>query len=419
VTGPGRATMHQPLDPDESVAWAALASVTGVGPVTFGRLVERFGSATAVLDVVARTGPEALLVGAHQSGEGALPRIAADVARAIGTAAARRAAVRDRLHAAGVEVIALADARYPGRLRRVDSPPPVLFIRGASSALDRPRAVAIVGTRRPTEAGRLFATRAADAIAGRGATVVSGLAYGIDAAAHAASLRAGTQTVAVIGGGHAQLYPAAHRRLADAIVAGGGTVVSEFGPDVSPSRGTFPRRNRIISGLADATVVVEAGIRSGALTTAAWALEQGRSLYLVPGRPGDPAVAGNLAFLREVPAEARIVADVPGLLEDLGLLGSGSSHPGGDGGTAGARVELDLEAPGSSGTRVARALAAGAETVDSLVTATGLTPAGVLAALTVLELRGLVVGSFGRYRAAGQLAAGGRGPARVAARPRR
>ena len=103
----------------------------------------------------------------------------------------------------------------------------------------------------------------------------------------------------------------------------GGAVLSEFAPDTQPSRGTFPRRNRIISGLADATVVVEAGARSGALTTAAWALEQGRALYLVPGRLDDPAVAGCLAFLREAGPEARIVAGVPELLEDLGLLAPG------------------------------------------------------------------------------------------------
>jgi DNA processing protein len=121
------------------------------------------------------------------------------------------------------------------------------------------------------------------------ATVVSGLAFGIDGAAHAATLRAGGTTVAVIGGGHAALGPAAHRRLADAIVARGGSIVSELAPDVAPTQGTFPQRNRIISGLSDATVVIEAPARSGALITASWALEQGRGCFLVPGpldRPG-------------------------------------------------------------------------------------------------------------------------------------
>ena len=191
--------------------------------------------------------------------------------------------------------------------------------------------------------------------------------------------------------------PAAHRALARSIAAHGGAVLSEFAPDTQPSRGTFPRRNRIISGLADATVVVEAGARSGALTTAAWALEQGRSLYLVPGRLDDPAVAGCLAFLREAGPEARIVAGVPELLEDLGLLAPGGRRlaPG----------DALLGTLSSVEEAVAVHVAAGLASVDELVHATGAASATVLGALTSLEVRGLVVDAFGRYRAAGPLAA--------------
>src|SRR6185369_9089659 len=119
------------------------------------------------------------------------------------------------------------------------------------------------------------------------------------------TLRAGGTTVAVIGGGHAHLSPRRHDRLADAIVAGGGAVISEHAPDIEPTHGTFPRRNRIISGASDATVVVEAPARSGALITASWALEQGRPCYLVPGSIDAPASAGCLAFLREFGPEAQ------------------------------------------------------------------------------------------------------------------
>ena len=254
-------------------------------------------------------------------------------------------------------------------------------------------------------------------MAGRGATVVSGLALGIDAAAHAATIRAGTPTVAVIGGGHARLYPAAHRGLADAIVAGGGAVVSEFAPDVIPTRGTFPRRNRIISGLADATVVVEAGARSGALTTAAWALEQGRGLHVVPGRVGDPAVAGCLAFLREASPEARIVAGVPELLEDLGLVeplaASGSPDGGAHGGVGDGRrpgqpaLDALMATLGPAERSIAREILAGTGTVDELVAATASSGATVLGVLTSLEVRGLVLEAFGRYRPAGALARAG------------
>ena len=221
----------------------------------------------------------------------------------------------------GVAVVTLADEAYPRRLRRIDLPPPVLFCPGRRGGHGPcPARSPSSGRGGPTALGR--------ATAGRGSRTRSrasgrrscrGSRSAIDAAAHAGAVRLGAPTVAVIGGGHERLYPASHRGLADADRRGGGAVVSEFAPETVPQPGTFPRRNRIISGLADATVVVEAGARSGALTTAAWALEQGRGLYIVPGRLDDPAVAGCLAFLREAGPEARVVSGIPELLEDLGL----------------------------------------------------------------------------------------------------
>ncbi len=153
--------------------------------------------------------------------------------------------------------------------------------------------------------------------------MVSGLAYGIDGAAHEATVRAGGVTVAVIGGGHAQIGPRAHDRLAEAILASGGAVVSEYAPDVEPSTGTFPRRNRIISGLSTASVIVEAPARSGALITASWAMEQGREVFVVPGPLDAPASEGCLAVLREFRDVARIVAGIPQLIADLGFAADG------------------------------------------------------------------------------------------------
>src|SRR6185436_18349882 len=178
---------------------------------------------------------------------------------------------------------------------------------------------AVVGTRRPSPGGRRIASRLATALARAGATVVSGLAVGIDGAAHAACVTDQVPTVAFIGGGHARLFPRAHDRLADAIVEGGGAVVSEYAPNVAPSKGTFPQRNRLISGSADAVVVVEAGARSGALVTASWALEQGRECFVVPGSIDAPTSAGCNGFLRDWHGLARIVSGVPQLLDDLGL----------------------------------------------------------------------------------------------------
>ncbi len=381
----------------ERDAWVVLAGVEGVGPVSFARLVGAFGSAQAVLDAAVHRDALQQLVAVTAGPDGGSPTLTAHAAAALRVAAEAPERHLEPVRRSGVTVLTLAEEAYPSRLRIIDLPPPVLFLRGDPAALDRPRSIAVVGTRRPTEVGRATAGRIADGVAALGATVVSGLALGIDGAAHAAAVRAGTPTVAVIGGGHERLYPSAHRALARSIAAHGGAVLSEFAPDTQPSRGTFPRRNRIISGLADATVVVEAGARSGALTTAAWALEQGRALYLVPGRLDDPAVAGCLAFLREAGPEARIVAGVPELLEDLGLLAPGGRRlaPG----------DALLGTLSSVEQAVVVHVAAGLASVDELVHATGAASATVLGALTSLEVRGLVVDTFGRYRAAGPLAA--------------
>lgn len=400
------------LDATERDAWIVLVGVAGVGPVSFGRLVAAFGSAAAVLAMARRSGAIAALVAATGSPDGGSPTLAWSSAAGVVAAALDPSPWLVPVRRSGVGILTLADEAYPRRLRRVDLPPPVLFLHGDPASLDRPRAVAIVGTRRPTAVGRGTAGRIADAVAALGASIVSGLAMGIDGTAHAAAVRLGTPTVAVLGGGHERLYPAGHRGLARAIVAGGGAVVSEFPPDTIPTRGTFPRRNRIISGLADATIVVEAGVRSGALTTAAWALEQGRALYLVPGRLDDPAVAGCLAFLREASPEAQIVAGIPELLDDLGLLGGEAEmapRPGQGAGSrtmlpVGASLEAVLAVLGPVERVIAREVAAGRGSVDELVVATGAPGATVLGALTSLEIRGLVLETFGRYRAAGSLA---------------
>jgi DNA processing protein len=254
----------------------------------------------------------------------------------------------------------------------------------------------VVGTRRATSSGRDVAARIAQALVAADAVVVSGLAFGIDGAAHEATLRAGGTTVAVIGGGHATMGPSGHRRLGEAILAAGGAVVSELPPDAEPTRGTFPRRNRIISGLTDATVVVEAPARSGALITASWALEEGRGCYLVPGPLDSRASAGSLAFLREFPGLAHIVTGIPQLIADLGF-GPGPVVAGDA--VAAASVQ-DL---GQTELRIASALLGGNATVDELVATTDLPIATVLAALTLLQRRGLAAGAHGRYRASGPL----------------
>jgi DNA processing protein len=247
--------------------------------------------------------------------------------------------------------------------------------------------------------------------------VVSGLAIGIDGAAHAACVTEGVPTVAFIGSGHARLFPPAHDRLADAIVEGGGAVVSEYAPETEPTRGTFPQRNRLISGSADAVIVVEAGARSGALVTASWALEQGRDCYLVPGSIDSATSAGCNGFLRDWHGLAKIVSGIPQLLDDLGLAGdAGLALPatvkaGGAGEVAiTSRVQLPSARAVLSGRDgaqvvVAEALVHGAVTVDEIVAVTRLSVGAVLGALTRLEAAGLARPTHGRYEPFGPLAA--------------
>jgi DNA processing protein len=401
---------------DERGAWAVLAGVRGLGPVGFGMLFRRYGSGLAILaEAAAPGGPARMMAGTGEEGVEAAGRadrvLTADVAQAIADAAQSSATTLARIRGLGLRIVTVEDAQYPVRLAGIDMPPHLLYVLGDPAAMSVPSAVAIVGTRRPTEAGRAIAARLAATLVEVGASVVSGLAVGIDGAAHAATLHAGGTTVAVIGSGHAVLHPRAHSRLAASIVAAGGAVVSELGPDLGPSPGTFPRRNRVISGLADATVVVEAPARSGALITASWALEQGRDCFLVPGAIGAPASAGCLAFLREFPGSARIVAGIPQLIDDLGLAGR-LAEPG-----VATDAAATLADVGPAAGRLGRELVLGRVTVDELVAVTGWPVASVLAALTLLERRGLAVGVHGRFRPAGNLA--GADPATARQRPRR
>jgi DNA processing protein len=386
----------------ERDAWAVLAGVDGLGPVGFNALLHRYGSGTAILEEAASPGGlERLMDTPHGSEPGAELRraLTGKVAQAIADAAGRADRTLARLAALGLQVVTTADTIYPRRLAMIEMPPHVLYVLGDPGALEARSAIAIVGTRRATDAGRAFAARLAAALVSVGATSVSGLATGIDGAAHAATVHAGGATIAVIGSGHAALFPRIHQRLADSIVAAGGAIVSELAPDVRPTHGTFPRRNRVVSGLADATVVVEAPARSGALITASWALEQGRDCFLVPGAVDAPASAGCLAFLREFAHEARIVAGIPQLIEDLGLAGR-LAEP-----AVPAKAAATLVEVGEAAGRIGREVVAGRATVDELVAVTGWPVASVLTALTMLERQGLVAGVHGRFRAAGPLAA--------------
>lgn len=414
VPAPGAGT----LSLEEVDAWAVLVAVDGIGPVTLAGLLAALGSGRAVLAMAAGpAGPRRLAEALAARGG----RLDATLGRAIADAAQQAPILVARVRALGIEVLTIESADYPGRLRLLDLPPPVLFVRGDLAALDPVRSVAVVGTRRATEHGRRIAGAIAGALSSAGAVVVSGLAIGIDGAAHAAAVACGGRTVAVLGSGHQRLYPRAHAHLADQIVASGGAVVSELAPDVGAVPGTFPRRNRVISGLADATVIVEARERSGALITASWTLEQGRECFVVPGPIDSEQSLGCNRLLRLYPGQARAVPSVAELLEDLGLVGTAA--PAGharrslrDGRVVGPDPEAILAGLGAAEAAVARALLPRAATLEELMDATGFAPATILAVLTRLEGEGLVVAALGRYGTGGALAATTppRRPARIA-----
>jgi DNA processing protein len=270
---------------------------------------------------------------------------------------------------------------YPTLLARIPDPPPSLWVRGdADPGLLAETAVAIVGARACSGYGRAVARMFGSGTSAAGAVVVSGLARGIDGEAHRGALAASGRTVAVLGCGVDRDYPAAHAELARGIVGGGGLIVSEYEPGVEPAPWRFPARNRIIAGLAAATVVVEARERSGALITADFALEDGREVLAVPGEVTSALSTGTNALLRQGATPATCVADV---LEALGVA---------------ARPVAAEESDDPVSAAVLAALAAGSTTADGLVRATGLAAAEIATALTLLELAGKVSVEEGTVR---------------------
>ena len=380
----------------ERHAWIALASVRGVGEETLGLLVSEFRSAERVL-AAAFDGSLSAWNTAKATQLGRVP-ISAPVMSGIEAVARDPNKVLGEIGELGLWTYTSLDSDYPARLRDLDPPPAVIHGLGDQSLLSRARAVAVVGTRRPTPAGRALTTRIGVRLAECGAVIVSGLAVGIDGAAHAAAVEREAPTVGVIGAGHRNPGPRAHARLRDEILATGGALISEHHPKVTATKGTYPRRNRIIAALGDATIVVEAPRKSGALITANHALELGRSVFVAPGRIGDWAMAGSLALLRDTPA--RPIVGMDELTEDLGYLRSDAT----EGVTAAGARDAALEMLGPTERAVAQRLCTGPAGLDALTAETGLPPGAISSAVTLLLMRGWAQSLGPAYIAAGPLA---------------
>ncbi|MCL2057775.1 MAG: DNA-processing protein DprA [Oscillospiraceae bacterium] len=224
----------------------------------------------------------------------------------------------------GIDVLAPGDARYPKLIREIGDPPPVLFSRGAAPLKCTDRPIAVVGARRPTAYGLAMTRRLVSGLAGYGFTIVSGLAAGIDAAAHRAAIEMGAKTVAFLGCGVERSYPLSNHRLMEEIILKG-AVYSEYLPEALPFQQNFPQRNRLISGASLGVVVVEAGERSGSLITAGFAGEQGRDVFAVPGNATSPLSKGANALLRDGAIFATSAEDIVFALNGYMEAGEGAA----------------------------------------------------------------------------------------------
>jgi DNA processing protein len=355
------------LSPSERFDWLRLIRSENVGPITFYQLLARFGSAGAALD--------------------ALPEIARRGGRERPLAIAAKAAVErelESLRQAGAHLVAWGEPLYPPALAAVEDAPPLLAARGAMELLTR-RAVAVVGARNASANGRRFARDIALQLGGHKLIVVSGLARGIDGAAHEGSLPTGT--IAVLAGGIDVIYPEEHRALAESI-AERGVLLAEMPFGTVPQARHFPRRNRIISGIALGVLVIEAAIGSGSLITARYALDQGREVFAVPGSPLDPRCRGSNDLIRK---GARLVESASDIIEELSplleaplserrraLFAAAAASPPGE-------AELD-----DARAAVLALLSPSPVEVDELVRQCHLSPALVVTVLLELELAGRV-----------------------------
>jgi DNA processing protein len=346
-----------------------LSQLPGIGPLVLTRLLDAFGSAGNAL-----AAPEEAL----RAVQGVGPKLVRTIRHAADHV--DHLAILHWCEANQAKIIAINSDDYPTRLLDLPDAPPVLFVQGSLLPSDE-LSVAIVGTRHATVYGRQQAEKIAYGLAKSGVTVVSGMARGIDTAAHQGALDAGGRTIAVFGCGLGHIYPPENASLASAI-ASSGALVSEYAPNASPRGGMFPQRNRIISGLTHATLVIEAPERSGSLITARTASEQGREVLALPGNVNSRASQGTNLLIRD---GAKLIRNVDDILECLGPMAS--SVPTADGRNVRRPAEMLLN---DQERLVLDCIECGPTAIDQVVANCHLATHHVLATISVLEMRKLI-----------------------------
>jgi DNA processing protein len=347
---------------DPRIFWVGFNLVKGIGAVRFKALLDHFGDAQVAWEAPAQ----------ELSAAGLTNRIIDNLVQV--RASVDLNAIWEELAAKQVNLVTWPDENYPRRLKEIDQSPPVLFVRGELCTADE-WAVAVVGTRRISSYGRQVAEQVGAFLAHNGVTVVSGLARGVDSAAHQAAMNAGGRTLAVLGCGVDRIYPPENRRLAQQIIESG-AIISDYPLGTQPESYNFPPRNRIISGLSIAVVIVEAGESSGAVITSTFAAEQGREVFAVPGNIYAPQSKGTNKLIQQ---GAHPLLQPEDLLEALNLTLATEQQA--------ARTVLPADATEA---KLFEVLTHEPTHVDEICAITDLPVSQVSASLTLMELKGLV-----------------------------
>lgn len=358
-----------------------LGDIEGCGAAGACRLIEHFGSAENVYR---------LKRAEELSGIEGLRR---DTAAAICSRKdmEKAKAEADRISSAGIKYVTYEDNLYPFLLKQIASPPPVLYYLGENLFQEHLSCLAVVGTRRSTPYGQSVAYSLAGQAARAGICIVSGLAAGIDYCAHRAALEYGGKTIAVTGCGLNRVYPGVHKDLYEDIIAEKSMLISEFRPDMPPLSGNFPRRNRIISGLSKGTLVVEAGVKSGSLITAAYATEQNRDVYAVPGNITEAMSAGTNKLISD---GAKPVLSIKDILEEYNINGYTADADSAEAAAADGAAELS-----SDEKKLIGAVKSGIQTPDALSRQLQIETAKISSMITMLELKQQLTYKMGKLYA--------------------